>query len=88
MENYEPDPSDAVSAVAEASGREAAEVAYDMMCHSKDGSSALGCLWRPVFANRPDGTCKCSRSLCVFFRSLKDAAAQTIRVWTTCTTGS
>ena len=27
-----------------------------MMCHSKDGSSALGCLWRPVFANRPDGT--------------------------------
>ena len=58
MENYEPDPSDAVSAVAEASGREAAEVAYDMMCHSKDGSSALGCLWRPVFANRPDGTCK------------------------------
>ena len=56
MENYEPDPSDAVSAVAEASGREAAEVAYDMMCHSKDGSSALGCLWRPVFANRPDGT--------------------------------
>ena len=42
--------------MAEASGREAAEVAYDMMCHSKDGSSALGCLWRPVFANRPDGT--------------------------------
>ena len=56
MENYEPDPSDAVSAVAEASGREAAEVAYDMMCHSKDGSTSLGCLWRPVFANRPDGT--------------------------------
>jgi len=28
-------------------------------------------------------TCKCSRSLCVFFRSLREAAAQTRRGWPT-----
>jgi len=55
-ENYEPDISESVKATAEREGKEEVEVLYDMMCHASDGSPGAGCLWRPIFANRMDGS--------------------------------
>jgi N-acyl-D-amino-acid deacylase len=55
-EDYEPALEDSVTNIAAAQGREELEVAYDFMAMASDGSEGAGCLWRPVFANRADGT--------------------------------
>ena len=44
-----------------------------------EGGTGSNCLERHHYRKTIHTTsCKCSRSLCVFFRSLKDAAAQTV----------
>ena len=50
-------------------------------CCPDDGSCPLDSMCRPgLCLDKPNRCRKCSRSLCVFFRSLKDAAAQSGRM--------